>query len=266
MSQLVVITLLIMQVAFVLQDPKQQLNEQLWEAVRKGDAASVTALLDKGADVNAKYRYGTTALFKAAERGNVEVVKILLDRGADVKVTDTFYKATAMTWALQNDHPDVVKLLLDKQPEEAGDVLQTGVSDNKLELVKIALAKGGIKPEDLTIALAGAMDNEKQTEIVDLLKKAGATPPLQVDSTVLQTYVGKYKGDPGPEISFSLKDGKFFAIAPGQPPIALMALSNTNFRPTAFAGLSFTFNSEGDKVIGCAFKQGPNTTQLKRIE
>ena len=61
----------------------------------------VTALLDKGADVNAKFRYGTTALFKAAERGNTEVVKVLLARGADVSVKDTFYGATAMTWALK---------------------------------------------------------------------------------------------------------------------------------------------------------------------
>jgi ankyrin repeat protein len=76
---------------------KQELNDQLFEAVRKGDAAAVTALLDKGADVNAKYRYGTTALFKAAERGHVEVVKVLIDRGVDVKAKDTFYQATAMT-------------------------------------------------------------------------------------------------------------------------------------------------------------------------
>src|SRR5256885_2551505 len=79
---------------------KQELNDQLYEAVRKSDAATVTALLDRGADVNAKFRYGTTALFKAAERGNAEVAGILLARGADVKVKDTFYGATAMTWAL----------------------------------------------------------------------------------------------------------------------------------------------------------------------
>ena len=56
-------------------DPKQELNDQLFEAVRKGDAAAVTAALDRGADVNAKFRYGATALFKAAERGNAEVVE-----------------------------------------------------------------------------------------------------------------------------------------------------------------------------------------------
>ena len=71
---------------------KQELNDQLFEAVRKGDAAAVTALLDKGADVNAKFRYGATALFKAAERGQREVANILLERGADMKVKDTFYQ------------------------------------------------------------------------------------------------------------------------------------------------------------------------------
>ena len=58
--------------------------------MRKGDLAATTALLDQGADVNAKFRYGTTALFKAAERGHVEIVKLLLARGADATVKDTF--------------------------------------------------------------------------------------------------------------------------------------------------------------------------------
>src|SRR5688572_4428292 len=104
----------------------QALNDQLFEAVRKGDAAAVTAALDRGADVNAKFRYGSTALFKAAERGHVPVVKVLLDRGADVKVKDTFYGATAMTWALDNDHFEVVKLLLAKGGGDVDDVLMSG--------------------------------------------------------------------------------------------------------------------------------------------
>ncbi len=45
-------------------DPaRQALNDQLYEAARKCDAAEVKALLDKGADVDAKFRYGATALF-----------------------------------------------------------------------------------------------------------------------------------------------------------------------------------------------------------
>src|SRR6476661_10225507 len=98
---------------------KQELNDQLFEAVRKGDVAAVTAALDKGADVNAKFRYGTTALFKAAERGHADVAKVLLERGADLKVKDTFYGATAMTWALDGDHIDVVRLFLEKSSDDA---------------------------------------------------------------------------------------------------------------------------------------------------
>src|SRR5215208_2637515 len=104
-------------------DPKQALNSQLYEAVRKGDAAAVTSLLDRGADVNAKFRYGTTALFKAAERGNAEIAKLLLERGADPKVKDTFYQATALTWALDGNHINVVRLLLEKGADDVEDVL-----------------------------------------------------------------------------------------------------------------------------------------------
>src|ERR1700752_420748 len=89
-------------VAFA-QDSKQALNDQLYEAVRKGDLATVTSLLDNGADVNAKFRYGATALFKAAERGHADIVKLLLARGADATVRDTFYQAKAMTWALGDE-------------------------------------------------------------------------------------------------------------------------------------------------------------------
>ncbi len=107
-------------------NPKQELNDQLYEAVRKGDAAAVTSLLDKGADVNAKFRYGATALFKAAERGNLEVAKVLIDRGADVKVKDTFYGATAMTWALDGKHVPVIRLLLEKGAGDAGGCADVG--------------------------------------------------------------------------------------------------------------------------------------------
>ena len=117
-------------------DPKQALNDQLFEAVRKGDAAAVTAALDRGADVNAKFRYGATALFKAAERGHAEVAKVLLDRGADVTVKDTFYGATAMTWALDNKHLAVVRLLLVKDVDSIEDVLLTGTREGNAELVK----------------------------------------------------------------------------------------------------------------------------------
>ena len=246
-------------------NPKQELNDQLFEAVRKGDVAAVTAALDHGADVNAKFRYGATALFKAAERGHTEVAKVLIDRGADVKVKDTFYGATAMTWALDNDHFEIVKLLLQKDRSEVDDVLMSAVRGNSADLVKIALDIGGATPATMTAALAMSTANDKGAAIADMLKKAGAQPPLQVDAAILQTYAGRFKGEPGPDLTITVKDGKLFASL-GREAQPLMALDKTTFRPLAFPGITLVFNSEGDKVTSMTFKQGSNTSQLKRVE
>jgi hypothetical protein len=246
---------------------KQELNDQLFEAVRKGDVAAVTAALDKGADVNAKFRYGTTALFKAAERGNAEVTKVLLDHGADVNVKDTFYRATALSWALQNDHIDVVRLLVQKGAEGAEDVLTQGVQQNKEELVKIALERKDIKPDALTAALALSSMNEKSANITELLKQACAKPPLQVDAAILQSYAGQYKSETGPlQTTVTFKDGMLYVAGFTRDPLPLMPLDNTNFRPVAFGGITFVFNVEAGKVVSMAFKQGPSTTLLKRVE
>jgi ankyrin repeat protein len=247
------------------QDTKQALNEQLYEAARKGDAAEVKALLDKDADVNAKFRYGATALFKAAERGNTEVVKLLIERGADVNVKDTFYGATALSWALQKGHTGVIIAILAKSAEEAGDVLLTGVSTDNMDLVKAALDTGKVPAETLTAALVTAGSDEKKAPIVETLRKAGAQPPPAVDASTLQSYVGKYKGEPGPEISIELKDGRLIGTGSGGA-LTLFPLDQTTFRPAEFDGFTFTFKVDAGKVTGVDFKQGPNTTLLKRVD
>lgn len=243
------------------------INDEFFEAVRKGDVAAVTAALDRGADVNAKFRYGSTALFKAAERGHAPVVKLLLERGADVKVKDTFYGATAMTWALDNNHFEVVKMLLAKGGGEVDDVLLNGARAGNADLVKVALDQGGVTPITMTAALALSSASKESTSaaIVEMLKKAGAQPPMEIDAATLQKYEGKFRGDPGPELTISLKEGKLFASIgrDGQP---LLALDNTTFRPVAFAGITLVFNVEGDKATSITFKQGQNTSQLKRVE
>ncbi len=243
----------------------QELNDQLWEAARKGDAVTVKTLLDKGADVNAKFRYGTTALFKAAERGHIEVVKLLLARGADVSVKDTFYGATAMTWALENKHVEVVGALLEKSAESVDEVLMTGARGGDTALVRVALNRGGAKAETLTAALAATMSDEKRAEITEMLKKAGAVPPPTVDAETLQSYVGTYKSEQS-DIAVTLKEGKLFVIRTGQTPIGLSAVDKTTFRPTDFDGIVITFNVEGRKTTSFTLKQGQTTTQFKKVD
>lgn len=262
---LLVVSLLLCSIGLA-QNPKQELNDQLFEATRAGDAVAVKALLDKGADVNARFRYGTTALFKAAERGHVEVVKVLLAHGADVTVQDTFYHETAIGWALQNSHSEVVRLLLEKDKASIDSVLMSGVREGQKELVEIALAAGSPKPETLSTALAAAMDDKDKTEITEMLKQAGAVPPPQIDAAILESYTGKYKDERGTEVAVTFKDGKLSATVIGQQTIVLSAIDKVTFKPAAFDGIVISMNVEGGKAVSFTLKQGPNNTIFKRVE
>jgi hypothetical protein len=261
--------LLLVPAAVIAQETKQQLNDKLWEAARGGDAAAVTALLDKGADVNAKFRYGATALFKAAERGNTEVVKVLLARGADATIKDSFYGATAMTWALDGKHVEVVRALVEKDPSAVDDVLMTGVREANASLVEVALARGTAKAETLTAALAAFIPDEgdkEKTAILAMLKKAGAVPPPEIEAAILQSYAAKYKSEQGTEIALTFKDGKLAVAPTGQPPLPLMAVDKVTFKPLAFDGLVITMNIDGAKITGFTLKQGTTTQIFKRLE
>src|SRR5918999_1498807 len=53
--QIILLSLIMLfPLAISAQDAKQELDNQLWEAARKGDVVAVKTLLDKGANVNAK--------------------------------------------------------------------------------------------------------------------------------------------------------------------------------------------------------------------
>ena len=51
----------------------QDLNHKLAQAAMQGDATAVETLLAKGTDVNARGKYGRTALIYAAGRGHTEM-------------------------------------------------------------------------------------------------------------------------------------------------------------------------------------------------
>jgi len=246
----------------------QDQKEELFNAARKGDVAAVKALLDRGVDVNTKFRYGATALSYASDKGHVEVVKLLLERKADVNVKDTFYGATPIIWAAQKGHAEIVAALLAAGAEGRDDALQISAGEGKLELVKVVLAAGKLSAEALTGALSAATRG-KHTEIADLLTKAGAVPPpkadFKVDAETLNSYVGTYKLESGAEFNAVLKDGVLVIGPPGQQ-LTLGAFDKLNFRPLEFDGMTITFNVENNAVTGFTMKRGTTTQVFKKIK
>ncbi|MBI3585435.1 MAG: caspase family protein [Nitrospinae bacterium] len=119
-------------------------TDSLIKAASNGDIKTVTALLDRGADVNAINHQGYTALTWAAVRGNTELVKLLIEKGADVNVQ------SPLKWAAwggsSGGKAEVIKLLIDKGADidtALASLESTALGDKYDE--NRALAKVGIK-------------------------------------------------------------------------------------------------------------------------
>lgn len=64
-------------------------DADLEHVVTKGDAEGVAAAIKAGADVNARFAVGRTALIIAAMRGRTQMVEALIDAGADMYIRDS---------------------------------------------------------------------------------------------------------------------------------------------------------------------------------
>jgi len=62
----------------------------LTAAVVSGYEDSVFLLIEKGADVNQRHRFGFTPLMQAAKRGHVEILKALIEAEADINTADDY--------------------------------------------------------------------------------------------------------------------------------------------------------------------------------
>jgi ankyrin repeat protein len=73
-------------------------GERLLGEIRKGDIAQVRALLEHGANVNARDSKGATALMHAALYGDFECMNLLLEKGADPNASNDL-GINALMWA-----------------------------------------------------------------------------------------------------------------------------------------------------------------------
>ena len=88
------------------------LNQKLIDAAKGNNIKGVREEIKLGADVNAKDKYGDTALILAAWYGYTEVAKLLLAAGADVNAKDNG-GYTALIWAAYYGHAEIAKMLRD---------------------------------------------------------------------------------------------------------------------------------------------------------
>jgi outer membrane protein assembly factor BamB len=149
--------------------------DSLWAAAKAGDRAGVEKALAAGVPVDAGTRYQQTALMFAAQSGHADIVALLLEKGANPNQKDSFYGVTPMS-AFQmggEPNPRIMQLLVEKGADDANVALQTGIRLKDAPLVTAALASGKLTPGQLTAASAAA-DRAKDEAIIAIVKDAAA--------------------------------------------------------------------------------------------
>ena len=112
---------------------------------------AMITLLENGHNLNSKDSYGRTPLSWAAENGHEAVVKLLLEKGAELETKDKDYGQTPLSYAASRGHEALVKLLLEKGAElktksNNGQTPLSYAAENGHEaVVKLLLEKGAKK-------------------------------------------------------------------------------------------------------------------------
>jgi ankyrin repeat protein len=174
-------------------------------------------LIESGADVNAKSRYGETALLWAAYQGDAAVVELLLSKKARLlPAAGKFDRRNPLHMACEEQHIEVVRLLM-----AAGADVNAVASTGETPLICAAMARHRGKTDDKTRALLallldGGADPNAQSKggtsalywcalcsmprSVELLLRHGADPQLPQDNGETPLDAAK-----DPEVSALLK-------------------------------------------------------------
>ena len=256
--------------AAAAQTQPSPLVEELWAAAREGSVDRVRKALDAGAPVDAGNRYQATALMFASDRGHAEVIRLLIERGADVNKQDTFYRMRAVNLAMQNGHEAAVTILLDKGSQGAGQVLSQAAAQGNLGLVTAAVGAKSLTRAEVQTALAAARRG-KSPEITALIEKRLADMPtagvVTVDPAALKSYVGAYRNETAGNIFTVALNGDQLTLttAPTQPPLTLIATSQTEFGIGEAPGVTIAFAGRGGMIERMVVNQGGTTQNLVRV-
>ena len=161
--------------------PTNTLNADLRNAAKEGNTEEVELLLDRGANIEAKNRWGQTPLLIAADWGKTETVERLLNRGANIEAQDND-GWTPLMYAARSGNTETVALLIERganieaQDNDGWTPLMYAARSGNTETVALLIERGAnIEAQDndgwTPLMYAARSGN---TETVALLIERGA--------------------------------------------------------------------------------------------
>ena len=147
-------------------------------AARAGNAATVDLLLGAKANVNARSKFGDTAIMAAALSGQLAVVRTLRTRGAELDGAGW----TALIYAATGGHDAIVTYLLGEgarinaQSPNGTTALMMAVREGRMSTAELLMAKGAdvnVRNQNGASALDWALRNNDK-DLAARLRRAGA--------------------------------------------------------------------------------------------
>jgi ankyrin repeat protein len=92
-------------------EPENELNPLLLQAINENRADDVEKLLDDGADIDCKTKYSVSALALSAKSANLEIFKLLLTKNPTIQGENS-YSETILHQAVKGNNPKIISALL----------------------------------------------------------------------------------------------------------------------------------------------------------
>jgi outer membrane protein assembly factor BamB len=246
---------------------KDDRREALWAAVRNGDTKAAQALLDKGADVNAKNEIGITALWIAASKGKPEVIKLLLKAGADVNARDGIWYETPLSIAVAEGNAEAITALFRAGARDVDAAVVRAAAGGKLPALRAVLDNAKPRRDALDAALFTAAKDKK--EVRAALTKAGATPlkpgPMK-DREGWRPLAGTYESENGRKLTIEVLETGLAIRRAGASHQALKPAGPDTFRPLGLDFATYTFERKGGPASRVVLKQYTAEVSFYRLE
>jgi hypothetical protein len=123
------------------------ITQSLSREILYGTFASVSALVNRGADVNEKDTWGYTPLIQATIINNLPIAQLLLSKGAKIDLRDITGQ-TALQWAVNRRYQTLCSLYLDHQADpnhysaDGQPIMVNPILRGEHDLIQLLIVKG----------------------------------------------------------------------------------------------------------------------------